>query len=150
MLVGASNAVLHFTVLNICFSVFGLNQIVSSIIATVFAICYSFFLNKNFVFLSKASLRDEVIAFIVVTVIGVLLIHNLIYICFIYLLDQQISIVNIVEETVNYRISRDSIVINIATIAGAVVALMWNYNGYKRFVFTSKDAKYEFDNQHKN
>lgn len=147
LLVGASNAVLHFTVLNVCFSLLGLNQITSSIIATVFAISYSFLLNKNFVFRSSATIRDEVVAFVLVTAIGVLILHNLVYIAVIYLLDHQISVVNIVEETLNYRLSRDSIVINVATVVGAVAALIWNYNGYRKFVFSSKEAKHEFEKQ---
>lgn len=100
---------------------------------------YSFLLNKNFVFRSSAAIRDEVIAFVAVTATGVLIIHNLVYILFIYLLHHTISVVNILEETVNYRISSDSIVINVATIAGAIVALLWNYNGYRLFVFKGKD-----------
>lgn len=147
LIVGGSNAALHFTVLNVCFSVFGTNKILSSILATICAMTYSFLLNKNFVFRSSAAIRDEVIAFIAVTTSGVLIVHNLVYIFFIYLLDSHISVVNIVEETINYRLSQDSIVINIATIAGACVALIWNYTGYKRFVFVNKEAKHEFEEQ---
>lgn len=147
LIIGASNAALHFAVLNICFSVFGLNQITSSIVATIFAISYSFVLNKNFVFRSSAAVRSEVVSFVIVTVIGVLILHNLVYVGVIYLLDHQIAITDIVEKTLNYRFSKDSIEINIATVFGAVVALLWNYNGYKRFVFSSKEAKDEFENQ---
>jgi putative flippase GtrA len=99
---------------------------------------YSFLLNKNFVFKSSAAIREEVIAFVAVTATGVLIIHNLVYVLFIYILNHSISVVNIVEETVNYRISSDSIVINLATVAGAVVALIWNYNGYRLFVFKGR------------
>ena len=125
----------------------GLNQITSSIVATIFAISYSFLLNKNFVFHSSRAIREEVIAFVVVTIIGVLILHNLVYVGFIYLLNQNISVVNIVEETINYRISRDSIIVNLATIVGAIVALIWNYNGYKKFVFINKIAKNEYEEQ---
>lgn len=145
--VGGSNAVLHFTVLNVCFSIFKVSPILSSLIATFFAMTYSFLLNKNFVFKSSSAIRDEVLAFIAVTASGVLVVHNLIYILIIYLLHHSIQVVNVVEETVNYRISQDSIVINIATIAGAVVAMLWNYNGYKLFVFKNKEAKREFEHQ---
>lgn len=108
---------------------------------------YSFLLNKNFVFKSSKAIKDEVLAFVAVTASGVLVIHNLVYILVLYLLDRNISVVNIVEETINYRISHDSIEINIATLAGALVVLLWNYNGYKRFVFTNKKAKHEFEKQ---
>lgn len=108
---------------------------------------YSFMLNKNFVFKSTAAVRNEVMAFIAVTTTGVLVVHNLVYVLFIYILDHNISVVNIVEETVNYRISGDSIVINIATVAGAIVALIWNYNGYRLFVFKNKQAEHEFKDQ---
>jgi putative flippase GtrA len=147
LIVGGSNALLHFSVLNIAFLIIGVNRILSSIIATIFAMSYSFFLNKNFVFRSRKAIKKEVLAFVIVTATGVLVIHNIVYICFIYLLDHSISIVSIVEETVNYRISKDTLVINIATTAGAIVALLWNYNGYKRYVFVSKEAKDEFEHQ---
>jgi putative flippase GtrA len=147
LLVGGSNALLHFSVLNICFSLLKFNPLTSSIVATFFAMSYSFLLNKNFVFKSSAAIRDEVLAFIIVTVSGVLIIHNLVYILFVYLLNHSVSVVNVVEETIGYRISHDSIVINIATVAGAIVAMIWNYNGYKRFVFTNPEVKHEFEEQ---
>jgi len=108
---------------------------------------YSFWLNKNFVFKSSAAIKDVVIAFIAVTATGVLIVHNLVYVLFIYILGHNISIVNILEETINYRISHDSVIINIATIIGATAALLWNYNGYKRFVFVNKEVLDEFENQ---
>lgn len=108
---------------------------------------YSFLLNKNFVFKSSAAIRDEVVAFIAVTVSGVLFVHNIVYVLFIYLLNHNVSVVNIMEETLGYRISQDSIVINLATIAGAIVALIWNYNGYRLYVFKNKRAKDEFESQ---
>lgn len=145
--VGGSNAALHFSVLNICFSLLKFSPILSSIVATFFAMSYSFLLNKNFVFKSSAAIKDEVVAFIAVTSSGVLVVHNLVYVLFIYLLDHNISVVNIVEETINYRISQDSIVINIATIAGAIVAMIWNYNGYKLFVFKNDQVKNAFEEQ---
>ncbi len=147
LLVGGSNAVLHFSILNVCFSLLHLNPLASSIVATCFAMTYSFLLNKNFVFKSSAGIRQEVAAFVLVTVTGVLVVHNLIYVLFIYILHHNISVVNIVEETINYRISKDSVVINIATVAGAIIAMLWNYNGYKRFVFKNKQAEDEFEHQ---
>lgn len=142
MIVGGSNALLHFTILNICFSVFGFNPLISSVVATFFAMTYSFMLNKNFVFRSRAGNKEIALAFVLVTASGVLIVHNLVYILFVYLLHHSISVVNIIEETINYRISEDSVVINIATIAGAIAAMLWNYNGYKKLVF-----KEEFENQ---
>lgn len=147
LLVGGSNAVLHFSVLNACFSLLGTNKILSSIIATLCAMTYSFLLNKKFVFRSSQAIKKEVFAFIAVTVSGVLIVHNLIYIFVLYLLDHNISIVTIIEKGVNYRISQDSIEINIATLVGALVVLIWNYTGYKRFVFINKKVKDEFEHQ---
>lgn len=145
-MVGGSNAILHFTILNICFSFFLISPLPASIIATLFAMAYSFLLNKNFVFKSPAAIQKEVVSFVLVTISGVLFIHNLIYVIFIYLLNHSISVVNILEETISYRISEDSIIINIATVAGAIVAMIWNYNCYRIFVFKNPEVENEFKN----
>lgn len=143
--VGITNAIIHFSVLNICFSVFEFTPLSSSIVATLFAMTYSFILNRKFVFKSSNEIKREVITFTIITACGVLIVHNLVYVIFIYILQHSISVVSVVEETINYRISQDSVVINIATVAGAIAAMIWNYNGYRLFVFRNTEVRKSFE-----
>ncbi len=145
LIVGGSNAVLHFFVLNLAYSFLGTSKIMSSVLATIFAMTYSFILNKNFVFRSTTAIRSEVLAFVAVTVSGVLLIHNLIFSGIVYLLSLDNGLVPWLSSIIGGRISHDFIIINLATVVGAVFALLWNYYGYKRFVFTSGEATDEIE-----
>lgn len=139
MLVGVSNALLHFSILNISFSIIGLSKITSSITATVCAMFYSFVLNRNFVFKSNARRDREVVLFIAVTVLGVLVIHNLAYLYLNHLLDNHDFLAMRLESISGNTLSRDSIKINLSTVGGASIALLWNYIGYKYIVFNKQD-----------
>lgn len=147
LIVGGSNAVLHFTVLNASYELLGTSKIASSILATLFAMSYSFLVNKNFVFRSKAAIRNEVFAFVAVTASGVLLVHNLIYATIVYILDHNSQFVNWLYTLLQGKINNEFIIINLSTVVGALFALVWNYYGYKRFVFTTDEVKDEFENQ---
>lgn len=109
---------------------------------------YSFLLNKNFVFRSKAAVRDEVTAFVLVTASGVLFMHNFAYALIIYILERNGGLVTFVADLLGNKLTRDFIIINLSTVVGAVIALAWNYYGYKKFVFTNKEAKEEYEDQH--
>lgn len=139
LLVGFSNAALHFTILNLSFYVLGLGKIGASLVATLCAVTYSFFLNKDFVFKNKAegeTLLSEAALFILVTLSGMLIIHNLTYLVVVHLLaGHDNTIINLLATTTGHRFSSDFVDINFATICGALVAMFWNYNGYRMFVF---------------
>lgn len=147
VVVGFSNAALHFTVLNTCFYVLGASKILASLIATIFAVTFSFFLNRDFVFKAEGeSAAREALLFALVTLTGMLVIHNITYALFIQVLSGHESrLANAVEFVVGYRPSKDFIDINFATIVGAMAALVWNYNGYRLLVFRQKAAE---DNAH--
>jgi len=137
LMVGASNAVLHFSVLNASFFFLHQSKIVSSIIATIFAMTYSFILNRNFAFKSKNHhLTTQAIAFIVVTLSGMLFVHNAVYIAVLWLLEHDsIGITLAIEKITNGVLTADFIDINLSTLLGAIFAMVWNYNGYRLFVF---------------
>lgn len=147
LLVGASNALLHFIVLNIAFSSVGFSKMGSSIIATVFAMAYSFLLNKQFVFRSSSSVRSEVLAFVLVTGSGVLIIHNLIFSWLVVLLEHFDRLVHALISITGNRLGKDTILINVSTIFAAGVALAWNFIGYKFFVFKAREAVNDSDEE---
>ena len=138
-MVGFSNAALHFSVLNACFYIFGATKIVSSLVATICAVTFSFFLNRDFVF--KA-------LFALVTLSGMLIIHNATYALFIHLLSgHEARIGTFLFTITGQTFSSDFIDINLATVFGAIAALVWNYNGYRFFVFPKSNAKTKDDNE---
>lgn len=149
LLVGASNAVLHFSILNIAFFYLHQSKVASSIIATVFAMVYSFILNRNFVFKSKnGHLTSQALSFILVTVFGMLLVHNAVYIGVLWALEHDtVGVTLAIERMTGGLLSADFIDINLSTVIGAAFAMVWNYNGYRIFVFKkrSKDSDEKAD-----
>ena len=142
LVVGSSNALLHFIILNITFFFLGQTKIVSSIIATCFAVTYSFFLNRNYVFRPQkdGAISKYAIRFIIVTLLGMLLVHNAVFAVSIsYLEGPGLQIGATLKDLLGGIVSTDFININLATVLGAIVAMIWNYNGYRLFVF--KDSK---------
>lgn len=149
MVVGASNAVLHFSILNASFFYLHHSKIVSSIIATIFAMMYSFVLNRNFVFKSQnGHLTSQALSFMLVTVTGILLVHNAVYIAVLWALEHDtVGVTLAIERMTNGLLSADFIDINLSTVIGAAFAMVWNYNGYRIFVFKkhSKDSDEKAD-----
>jgi putative flippase GtrA len=135
LLVGGSNALLHFMVLNATYTLLNTSKLAASIIATLFAMCYSFILNKSFVFKSRDSLRREVIWFVGITITGMLLIHNFVFALCTNFFENQPSLLNLISNLSFNVFTNDILIINISTVVGAIFALIWNYNGYRLFVF---------------
>lgn len=149
LLVGVSNAVLHFSILNASFFFLHQSKIGASIIATIFAMSYSFILNRNFVFKKRSDkLSSQAIPFIVVTVSGMLIVHNLIYLMMVWLLEHNgIGVTMFIENISGHLLSADFVDINLSTVVGATVAMIWNYNGYRLFVFHGKKGVLDEENQ---
>jgi putative flippase GtrA len=135
--VGLCNAAISFGILNLAFFSFGQSKIVSSIIATTCALIFSFVLNRNFVFDDKTrSVTNQAPAFILVTITGSLLVLNLVYVGGLKILNGHESmLIGPLQDITSIRLSKSFIDINISTVVGAIVAMFWNYNGYKWFVF---------------
>lgn len=138
--VGISNAVISFGMLNLCFSVFGLGKVTASIISTSCAVLFSFALNRSFVFADNTKLpHRQILPFVVVTVSGSVGVLNVIYILSnTYLEHHGLWLVNFIYATLGSHLGRNFIEINLSTVVGAIVAMVWNYNGYRLFVFNGK------------
>lgn len=146
VVVGIANATLHFSILNASFYLLNQSKIVSSIIATIFAVMFSFVMNRNFVFADKSTRAvKQLVLFVVITLLGMLLIHNAAYAISLRLLNNNEQfIIDIVKTLTGIKLSQDFVDINVSTVIGAIFAMVWNYNGYRIFVF--KDSKlYEED-----
>jgi putative flippase GtrA len=139
--VGFANAAISFGVLNLCVYKLGQNKIISSIIATSCALLFSFAMNRSFVFADTSRrARQQFVPFVVVTVTGSLVIINVVYILTLHLLDHHDGgLLRFVNSSTGLRLSHSFLDINFSTVVGAIAAMVWNYNGYRLFVF-KKDA----------
>ena len=124
IVVGVSNTVLDFTLMNLL-SLAGLNLIIANTISTGIAMIYSFLMNKKWTFRNAGQdyLR-QVILFFVFTAIGIWVIQN----GLIILAQHYLPRFGLPDQAFN----------NLAKLVASVFSLTWNYLTYNRFVFTDK------------
>jgi putative flippase GtrA len=135
-IVGISNTLLNFAVLNFAFYFLKTNKIVSSIIATICAVSISFFLNRNFVFKHKGRSIIQPVLFVAVTLSGVLVMQNSIYALFVFILrDHSFWLIKSVHSVSGITLTDDFVDINLSNLIASLFAMVWNYNGYRWFVF---------------
>jgi putative flippase GtrA len=135
-LAGILNTAVNFVILNLAF--YGLHQgkLASSFIATSCAVAFSFVLNRNFVFVDKERPAKKLALFLIVTISGVLVIQNSVYALGIELLHHhELAISDIAYGLTHVRLSRDFIAINLSNVIASLAVMIWNYNGYRIFVF---------------
>lgn len=121
--VGAGNTAINFLVLNAAFGIFHFNKLASIITATGCAILFSFICNRQFVFKDKSQPAKKFLLFTTVASIGTLVVQSTVYELFLYLLGKQSNVTNDVAQ------------INISNIIASSCVMLWNYNGYRLFVF---------------
>lgn len=146
VIVGVFNTVIDFGVLNIlvflgftaAFTLLGQEFLVANIISVAMAMINSFILNKQWTFRSEGeNIYIEVIKFLTVTVIGMFVIHQLIFSFFYYRFygatDLAISLVHLLR--LNTVFSDKFVVLNFAKGIAIIGSFVWNFLGYKFFVF---------------
>jgi putative flippase GtrA len=140
LLVGTMNAAISFGILNISFYYLHQSKIVSSLIGTSCALFFSFVMNRNYVFGAKSeSAKKQILPFVLVTISGSLLMLNLVYTASIYVLDARgLWLTQTINNLTGLGLSQNFVDINVSTAIGAMFAMVWNYNGYKLFVFKNK------------
>ncbi|KKQ22164.1 hypothetical protein A2999_00795 [Candidatus Wolfebacteria bacterium RIFCSPLOWO2_01_FULL_38_11] len=147
--VGVINTAVDFIVLNIliyfgftlAFVVLGQEFLVANVISVAVAMVNSFILNKQWTFKAEtANIYLEIVKFIVVTVIGMFVVHQIIFNVLYYNLpaisSAVISIVNILR--LNSIFSNEFVRLNFAKSIAIVASLIWNFVGYKFIVFKSR------------
>ena len=132
--------VLLFAGFNFAFTVIGQQFLVANIISVTVAMANSFILNRYWAFgtnKEKSNLLYEISKFLVVTVIGMFVIHQLvfsgIYYNMTWLTDFFYSIVAFLH--LDGLLSAAFVKVNSAKIIAIAVSLVWNFVGYKFFVF---------------
>lgn len=140
LVVGVGNAIISFGLLNLCYYTLGQGKIMSSIISTSCALLFSFAMNRLFVFSDRSSpVYRQFVPFVIVTVSGSLLVLNAVYVLSLRLLEgREAGLINAIQGVSGVSVSASFIDINLSTLIGAIVAMFWNYNGYRLFVFKGK------------
>lgn len=133
ILVGISNTVLDFLVLNILLFC-KVNILFANTISTGIAMLYSFFMNKKWTFRNSGdNYVREVILFFIFTAIGIWVIQN----GCIYLLNLIAPDFGLPEIIYN----------NAIKLAASIPSLTWNYLTYNRFVFTNNKKESATDDK---
>lgn len=124
VIVGISNTVLDFTLMNLL-SLAGLNLIIANTISTGIAMIYSFLINKKWTFRNAGQdyLR-QVILFFIFTAIGIWVIQN--------------GLIILAQHCLPRFGLSDQVFNNLAKLGASVFSLTWNYLTYNHFVFTDK------------
>ncbi len=140
LLVGTANAFISFGILNLSFYYLHQTKIISSLIGTSCALIFSFVMNRNYVFAAKSeSAKKQIIPFVIVTISGSLLLLNLVYAASVYVLDSRgLWLTQTINNLTGLGLGQDFVDINVSTAIGAIFAMVWNYNGYKFFVFKNE------------
>jgi putative flippase GtrA len=120
-LVGGINTAIDFVVLFVLFTL-GLPIIVSNFISTSTALIFSFLANKKYTFRdSNIFNKNQFTAFLVITLIGLWILHPVI-----------ISIFN--PLLISYQFDKN-ISLFFSKVIATLVTLAWNYLLYREFVF---------------
>lgn len=139
ILTGLINTLVNFAVLNFAFYGLHRDRFVSIIIATSCAIGVSFILNRSFVFADKSRPARKLVRFAVVSTLGVFIIQNLVYALGILLMDgHEGPIISAVQGPTGYELGKDFVDINFSNILASLAVMIWNYNGYRLFVFNDR------------
>jgi len=146
--VGILNTVIDIVVLNVllwagltsAFVLFGQNFLIANIISVSVAVVNSFILNRFWAFGSareKTNIFYEISKFLIITFIGMFVIHqvifNGIYYNFSWLTNFFYSIVSFLR--LDAILSFEFVRINSAKVVAILGSLIWNFIGYKFFVF---------------
>ncbi len=132
--VGIVNTAVDIGVFNFLIFIFGVasgaSYILFKTISFSCAILNSFILNKSFVFNSKENAfnKREFSLFLAISFMGILLNVSVAFLIY--------TLIYMYGESLPYYISA-----NIGAVSGSVVVLLWNFLGYKFFVFKDNDKK---------
>lgn len=133
VLVGISNTILDFVILNVLLFC-KVDILFANTISTGIAMLYSFFMNKKWTFRNSGNnYVKEVILFFIFTIIGIWIIQN----GCIYLLNLIVPDFGLPEVIFN----------NAIKLAASIPSLTWNYLTYNRFVFTNNKKESATDDK---
>ena len=96
--------------------------LLANIISTSIALCFSYFLNRKYTFRSTTDPRSNIVAFLIVTLVGLWVLQPIV-IYFSLNLLRQLNIQNSTQLDL------------LAKLIATTITLVWNYILYKKVVF---------------
>jgi len=129
-LIGVLNTGVDLFILNIATLISGITSGTGYAVQKGFsfltAVCFSYFLNKYWAFQDKSHFHEgiKVAEFLLVSVIGMIINISVATI-----------VVTYIKPLINISLFNDNIWVNIGALSGTSIGLMWNFIGYKLFVF---------------
>ena len=144
--VGILNTTIDYLVLNLLvffgftavFVILGQKFLVANLISVFVAMINSFILNKQWTFQSKGgNIYIQILKFVLITAIGMFVVHQIVFSLFYYDLPSISALVFSVFQFLRLDniFSDEFIMLNFAKSIAIVVSLIWNFVGYKFFVF---------------
>jgi len=151
IVVGILNTFIDYLILNLLvffgftaiLVILGQKFLIANIISVFAAMINSFILNKQWTFQSKGgNVYLEIVKFFVITVIGMFVVHQLVFNLFYYRLPAITASVILISEIfkLNNIFSGQFIALNFAKTVAVAVSLIWNFLGYKFIVFKPRGA----------
>lgn len=138
-------AVLNFLVLvfsfNLTVNVLGLSFLVANVVSVTIAMIGSYFLNKYWTFEAKEkdrNLLQETLKFILITVIGMFVIHQIVFNLFLVWWTWPVDLAKTIAHFVGIRSLDNFITLNFAKVLAILASMVWNFIGYKLWVFKEK------------
>lgn len=139
-IVGIINTAIDFAFLNVLHFRFGLGLLVANLISTSIAVCFSFFANRHIVFKHhRKKIAHQMALFWVITGFGLYVLqsgviwlgahslHGLVY-----------DGVHLAHHVGFHHFTEAFIAANIIKVVADVITMVWNYIGYREWVFTDK------------
>ncbi len=142
--VGIINTILDFAILNVLiaigfsatFMIFGQKILIANIISVSIAMINSFILNRQWAFRSQnKNVAMEIVKFSVITLFGMFVVHQLIFSFFLYRFTSFTGIAYRIIRALSLPFSYEFTALNISKVIAVVGSLIWNFFGYKFFVF---------------
>lgn len=134
-IVGCTNTLIDFLILNILFISLGAGRITANIISTTCAMAFSYVVNRKVVFRHHAGPhRKQIVLFLAVTLFGLYIIQTLVIL---FLTRVWHGPANVAANAFP-GIDAAIIATNVAKVFATACTLIWNYIGYKYVVFAEK------------
>jgi putative flippase GtrA len=142
ILAGLVNTAVNFAVLNLAFYGLRQNKLTSVALATVCAISVSFLINRTFVFVDKGNPGRKLVRFVVISMAGVFMVQNGVYALALLLISgHEAPVISAAHSITGRGFSADFIDINCSNALASLAVMLWNYNGYRLFVFNGAGKK---------
>jgi len=137
-LIGVINTVIDFAIYNFMISIVGFGVIAANVVAVTFAMTFSFFANKKFVFSNNSKdVARQAVLFLTFTAFGLYIIQNVIIYGLTEVWTWPLEVGKNIVDAIGLgdTFSQEIIYNNGAKAVAIAFTMVWNYLSYKKFVF---------------